>query len=248
MRVAEYIFGKLWDYIFDGEEGTYNDAYDKIVDRYTGPNRFYHDLNHIEEGVLYLYEFPHWPKGVTGERMKFTAILAFFYHDFVDPIATAAEIKSALAMQTEVYEWVDCLVGNDAYNRAIGMVDIAYTAICDTETHISDSMVGKMVVDADLMRFVEGDWRVWAEQIRKEYAHHPDELFNPGRRIVLEHFRSRSPFFYFVQHRDCDAYRKIDEQLAELDVLQRSDKCGECGQWRASGVHGSQAIGYHPFK
>lgn len=214
MRVAEFIFSELWDYMFDGTNGDHKEAYAQIEGEYTRGFRHYHNLDHIEEGVLYLYTHKGWTDGVIGQSMKYTSILAFFFHDFVNPRNEDAELESALAMREFVIDWTP--EPSEHFIKIDGMTTRAYYAICATKDHISDSVIGQMVVDADLMRFIEGDWRVWADQLRKEYAEHPDEAFNAGRRIVLERFRSRSPFFYFVQHRDCDAYRQIDEQLAEL--------------------------------
>lgn len=218
MRVAEFIFSEMWEYLFEGENGDHKEAYRELEEEYTLLYRDYHDINHIEEGVLYLYKFDKWPEGATGLRMKWTSILAFFYHDFDNPRNTEAEIKSALKMQAIVIDWMDYTIypPKHIFARVMGMVDHAYNAIVDTATHESSTIIGQMVIDADLMRFVEGDWRVWSQQIRNEYREYSDEAFNAGRRVVLERFRRRSPFFYFVQHRDCDAYRNLDEQIAEL--------------------------------
>lgn len=213
MRVAEYIFSKLWEYLFDNEH--YLDAYLEIATEYEADYREYHNFSHIEEMVIYLWE-AEWPKGAEGEREKFTAILAAFFHDFDNPRHKYAEIVSGALCRSYAWAWAnENQFASQLTFRSI--VEDADRAICDTATHVSETLVGQMLIDADLRRFVTGDWRKWARQIRLEYGEHSDEDFNAGRLAVLNKFRFRKPFFYFAQHEDCEAYRRLDEQIAELE-------------------------------
>lgn len=218
--MSELVFKKLWAELFDyaGADvipGDWQAAYERTIAPYNDLSRSYHNLDHVEEMVLYLYDYPGWPLTAIGQREKFTAIAAAFFHDYVDPRSPEAELLSAEACLREMMSWG--IVKPTTHLMVIATN--ASKAILTTKDHVGYSVVEQMLIDADLQRFVTGDWRVWANQIRLEYADVPEALFNEGRLAVLERFRSRSPFFYLAQHQDCEAYRRLDEQIAECKRL-----------------------------
>lgn len=214
MRVAEYIFSKLWWYLFENYD--WKDAWEEIEGKYLESFRSYHSVDHIEEMMLYLWEAD-WPRNAEGEKQKYAAILAAAFHDFQNPRDKWAERMSATWLQLWMLGWAQ---ENEPVDLPTfwWIFEHCAEAVAETETHSSTSLVGQMLIDADLRRFITGYWQEWARQIREEYSEYSDEDFNAGRMEVLKKFRARSPFFYLAQHDDCEAYRRLDEQIAALEI------------------------------
>jgi predicted metal-dependent HD superfamily phosphohydrolase len=76
----------------------------------------------------------------------------------------------------------------------------------------------RWILDADLIRFLDPEWQKWADGIRHEYAEHPDEKFNAGRKHILEQFAKLDPFFFSLDHEANETARAlVQEQLDALD-------------------------------
>lgn len=76
----------------------------------------------------------------------------------------------------------------------------------------------RWILDADLIRFLDPNWQKWAAGIRHEYAEHPDEKFNAGRRYILGQFKNLVVFFFTLgAEENARARALVQEQIDALD-------------------------------
>lgn len=146
-----------------------------LEEAYTKSKRYYHNLNHIEQGLkeLELYK----------ENLFYNEIaFAWFYHDFIyDAHQKDNEEKSA----------------EFAYNLClkIGLKDLTakniFDLILSTKYHLTEKMdTEKIICDVDLS-ILGQDNKIFLEydtNIRKEYQHVDDILFKNARRKILQGF------------------------------------------------------------
>jgi predicted metal-dependent HD superfamily phosphohydrolase len=142
---------------------------------YNEPQRHYHNLAHVYDCLLQL-ELLKNSKHVTndyGQRTLDYLEAAIWFHDCVyDPKASKHwnEKESArIAYETTHSEVVRDLVLNT------------------THDHVPETTLGKYLVDIDMSGFAKSFDQVLknSEDIRKEYAHVPDDVFYPNRSIFL---------------------------------------------------------------
>jgi predicted metal-dependent HD superfamily phosphohydrolase len=145
-----------------------------LVKRWSEPHRHYHNLDHLT-AVLDVIDA--WAAVATDPDL---VRLAAFFHDVVyDPQGTDNEGASADLAVTH-------LGFCDVPSRAVQEVD---RLVRLTAGHIVDDSDanGILLADADLAVLAR-DWPgyvAYAEAIRAEYAHVPDDLFRAGRARVL---------------------------------------------------------------
>lgn len=188
--------------------GDWKTEWHYIKASYQYETRHYHDLEHIYEMVIWLCD--NYPDEESLALMLWCA----FYHDLVTPSSKYAEEDSACYA-------VSVFVLNSAYcgTWVVDSIIIQQKArwinrtILATKGHKSDDESIQWFIDADLQRFRCPDNR-YADQIRLEYPQHSDEIFNAGRKNILEQYRAREPFFYHSEGAD-EARDSIDRQLNE---------------------------------
>ena len=157
--------------------------FDSLVTAYREPQRHYHSLQHLGEclSLARLHE--------AQARRPGEVAMALWFHDAVyDVHAHDNEQRSA--------DWAsDALraagVGADAAQRVHALV----MATCHDAQPVDDD--ARLLVDIDLSilgappdRFAE-----YEQQIRREYAHVPREIFEPRRREILGRFLARDPLY-----------------------------------------------------
>jgi predicted metal-dependent HD superfamily phosphohydrolase len=150
--------------------------WEETVTSYSGNDRHYHDLVHVETMVRLAFEHTSLLKDLD------TLLFSIFYHDIVyHALRKDNEEQSAeLAQQRLLALEVDELRIKKVYDQIIA-----------TKTHMSDG-------DSDLNYLLDFDlaalgrsWEAYARyaaNVRKEYAKVPNLLYKPGRRKVLKHF------------------------------------------------------------
>ncbi|MET0544329.1 MAG: N-methyl-D-aspartate receptor NMDAR2C subunit [Variovorax sp.] len=157
--------------------------FDSLVTAYREPQRHYHSLQHLGE-CLSLARLHRAQARQPGE-----VAMALWFHDAVyDVHAHDNEQRSA--------DWAsDALraagVGAGAAQRVHALV----MATCHDAQPVDDD--ARLLVDIDLSilgappdRFAE-----YEQQIRREYAHVPREIFEPRRREILGRFLARDPLY-----------------------------------------------------
>lgn len=183
-----------------------------LMQRYGEPQRAYHDWSHIE-ALLGLLDTL-----LTKLSDPAAVYLAVLFHDAIyDPRAADNEERSAELLAEQVAE----LVGLDVLDRAVRLV-------LATRAHaIPDDIAAAEA--ADMALFLDMDLSIlgadpdsfdrYEVQVRREYAHVPDEAFASGRAAILTRFAAR-PALYFSewgkQRFEAQARQNIARSLASL--------------------------------
>jgi predicted metal-dependent HD superfamily phosphohydrolase len=159
---------------------------DETVRAYREAHRHYHTLDHIA-ALLALLE-----QHGADAADRDTLVLAILFHDVVyDPArpdneeASAAWAAAQLAslgfpetQRAEVARYI-LATRHDRAVEAAGEPDLALL----------------LDLDLSILAAPSGDYRAYAEAVRREYAFVLDRLYRPGRRRVLEGFLQREPLY-----------------------------------------------------
>lgn len=163
------------------------DAGARLLARWTEPHRAYHSTRHLVELFWALEELEQAGE-VSGQESRTARIAAWFHDAVYDPAAGegANERASADLARTE-------LTGLGA---SPGVVDEVERLVLLTATHRAEGTdrLGRALCDADLWILSSDAERYaqYTEQVRREYAHMPEDAFAAGRRQVLEHLSAGS--------------------------------------------------------
>lgn len=189
-------------------ESLINSTFDKLVEEYSAPGRYYHNLQHLQTLLALQRTYAH------DIRNNDVLQLAIFFHDEIYNVQQSDnEELSALAAGRFLKQTT-----LPAY-QILTVMDF----IRATKTHAGDDH------DEDLNYFLDFDLSIlgspadvydqYATQIRKEYIIYPDEVYKPGRKKVLAHFLEK-PVIYrtavFREQYEVQARRNI---VAELQAL-----------------------------
>lgn len=153
---------------------------DELLARHSEPQRHYHTERHIEAVIGHLHAL---------DALSSTTLLAAFFHDAIyDPTAADNEEQSAALLEAS----------------------IEHAAVAEAATIIR-ATAGHQLPDAatnDCRAFLDADLSIlgsaphvyagYAEAIRAEYAHVPDQDYRVGRAAVLRGFVGRTQL-YFTQ-------------------------------------------------
>jgi predicted metal-dependent HD superfamily phosphohydrolase len=177
-------------------------VFEQLISAYSSPDRFYHSLKHIED-CLSLFDqtkflTPH-PEEVE---------LAIWFHDAVyDTSRNDNEQKSA--------DWANSVIIQAGLNHDIAE-RVSHSILATRHhTEISDKDA-QLMVDVDLSilgREPEVFWR-YEENIRKEYAWVPENVFRQKRIEILSGFLDRQHIYYY------EKYRVMFEERARANLKQ----------------------------
>lgn len=165
---------------------------------YSAKSRHYHNLTHLKEMIA---SFETYRDKLQNPN---EILFSIFYHDFVYSASKKDnELKSAeyaLAVLTE----------NLDLNK-----QLIFDAICATQQHQQNEIEDiNWLIDFDL-KILAKDWddyKIYFEQIRKEYRIYPDFLYKPGRAKALKHFLENEFIF------QTDAFRGLYEEKARNNI------------------------------
>jgi len=166
-------------------------VFEMLVARYAEPHRHYHTLTHIDACLTWL----DWFRALA--RHPEQVELALWFHDVVYDTRAGGgqnERESARLACEALRE----------LGVPRGKRDRIARHIRATEHHTAPQGDAALVVDLDLtiLGARRCDFDGFEEQIRKEYAHVPEDQFRMGRRHVLESFLGRTAIFCAPQIRD----------------------------------------------
>ncbi|MDF3031678.1 MAG: N-methyl-D-aspartate receptor subunit [Moraxellaceae bacterium] len=155
----------------------------KLVAAWSEPNRHYHTLQHLGECLANFETLRHLPEHPLDVQ------LALWFHDAIyDVTRHDNEARSAEWARQEIL----------AAGLSAATADSVATLIMATCHNAEPVGVdAEVLVDIDLWilgappdRFEE-----YERQVRKEYAHVPDEAFRLGRLAILQQFQARPRLF-----------------------------------------------------
>lgn len=179
----------------------------ELAAHYNETGRHYHDLTHLEK---VLQELIHVESLIKDWN---TLLFSLFYHDIIydvqsktneeDSADYAADVMSSLKIQDT-------------------MIEKCRLQILATKQHQSNGDHDTdLFTDADLsiLGSEPETYKLYASQIRKEYAIYPDELYYPGRKNVLNHFLQMKRIFKTDHFFDKYEEKAKANLLNEMDLL-----------------------------
>jgi predicted metal-dependent HD superfamily phosphohydrolase len=179
-------------------------THDDLVAAYAAPNRYYHNLSHIEDCLGLLAGLDDLS---TTDRDILTQ--AIWWHDVVyDP--TRSDNEELSARLAEQYVAADI---RDDLGRLIRL----------TKTHRVEprDRLGAILISIDLsiLGAEPSRYDAYAAAIRKEFAHVPDGDYRAGRSAVLRRFAAQPVIFpdpAFARTHDRQARDNLARELATL--------------------------------
>lgn len=165
---------------------------------YSKKSRHYHNLTHLEKMIESFENYHHQVQNPDE------ILFSIFYHDFVYSSSKKDnELKSA--------EFALSILPENAKLDK----QLIFDAICATQLHARHSVEDiNWLIDFDL-KILAKDWdnyKIYFEQIRKEYRIYPDFLYNPGRAKALKHFLENEFIF------QTDEFRSLYEEKARTNI------------------------------
>ena len=180
-----------------------------LLDAYGDPARSYHDLRHLAEVLDHVDELAAVPRRPDLVR------LAAWFHDETYAGAPSDEEESARSAERRL--------------AAAGLAPAEVTEVARlvriTANHdpAPDDVDGAVLCDADLAVLArdEDGYRRYVDDVRREYAHVPDELFRAGRATVLSALLAAPTLFRTDEGRrrwERAARANVEAELARLRV------------------------------
>jgi len=178
------------------------DAFNELINAYSSPDRFYHNLMHIED-CLSIFDRTKSLAAHPGE-----VELAIWFHDAVyDTHRDDNEQKSAA--------WAESVINQAGVSNVIAeRVSNSILATRHNEEVVDTD--AQLMADVDLSilgRETDVFWR-YEEDIRKEYAWVPESLFREKRVEILRGFLDRQFIYYH------ETYREMFEEKARANLKQ----------------------------
>ena len=180
----------------------------EIEQAYSGKNRHYHTLKHLENLLNQLMECK------DDIEDWHVIVLSICYHDIIyDVLKHDNEEKSALLAAERL----------TAIGLPVNKIEKCKVQILATKTHENNVEPDtNLFTDADLS-ILGRDWDVYeyyCMQVRREYSVYPDVIYKPGRKKVLQHFLKMERIFkttYFFNRFEEQARLNLTHEMDELD-------------------------------
>jgi predicted metal-dependent HD superfamily phosphohydrolase len=207
----EFVKGK-WEKLtaFSNKKEIKDYLWNELVYRYSGPHRFYHNLNH----VAYIFSLC----DTYLEHIKNKAVVGFaiLYHDVVyDTFRADSEEQSAMIAETHLQKL--------KLNPTI--ITHVKEFILATKQHlIHDNSLLKddlaLFLDFDLAILGEDNetYKLYSQRIRQEYLKYSDDLYNSGRKEALQKMIDSS-LFHTELFRNVFSKRAKENMLLEIATL-----------------------------
>lgn len=156
--------------------------WERVEKEYTSSDRHYHTLNHLDNLLTELAdnkeEFASWD----------VIVFAIAYHDVVyNTLKNNNEEKSAEFARKELTK----------ISVPENLIARCEQLILATKKHAGVDFETNLFTDADLsiLGATPEVYKLYSNQIRKEFSIYPDLVYNPGRRKVLKHFLEMERIF-----------------------------------------------------
>jgi len=165
---------------------------------YSNKSRHYHNLTHLKEMIESFETY------LNRLQNPNEILFSIFYHDYVYLASKKDnELKSAEYALKILPENIDL-------NK-----QLVFDAICATQQHQQNEIEDiNWLIDFDLKILAKdwGDYKIYFEQIRKEYRIYPDFLYKPGRAKALKHFLENEFIF------QTEEFRNLYEEKARQNI------------------------------
>lgn len=181
----------------------------KLEAAYAQAHRRYHTRTHIEQCLALLDQVPDL---TDTERQILT--YAIWWHDAVyDATASDNEAQSAAMAKADLRDFDISIHAREEVARLIML-----TAGHEVE---EEDRLGELLVSIDLaiLGAPADRYDAYAQAVREEYAHVPDDLWRKGRGGVLQRFLDAQVIFPdpgFAEWLDAQARDNLTRELASL--------------------------------
>lgn len=175
-------------------------SWKELIQSHAEPHRYYHTMKHLEQLYAEL-------ESIQGHIQDWEAVvLSIAWHDSIYNVQSSQneELSAELAVN-QLNDW----------NVPQFLIQKVNNFILATKSHhISEDNDCNLFTDADLAILGKSEelYAVYASAIRQEYSVYPDELYNPGRAKVLQHFL-KMPRIYKT-----DLFNDQYEKMARLNL------------------------------
>ena len=183
------------------------DALDELIRLYSSPDRYYHNLTHIQDCLSLLDQTR--PLAAHPEEVE----LAIWFHDAVyDPKRSDNEQKSA--------QWARAVIQEAGLSSDIAE-KVANSILATRHLAKVTDPDAQLVVDIDLSILGRDPGIFWRyeENIRKEYAWVPEGVFEHERVKILKRFLNRPQIYYHREYRErfeATARTNLEQAIARL--------------------------------
>ena len=180
---------------------------EELIKAYSATDRFYHNINHIEDCLLLFDQ----TKSLAAHPEEVE--LAIWFHDAVyDTKRSDNELKSA--------EWAEAAVKQAGLSTVIAE-RVTFLILATRHDQELTDRDAQLIVDVDLSilgREAAVFWQ-YEENIRKEYAWVPAQLFRQRRIEILNGFLERQHIYYHLKFREvfeANARSNLTQAIARL--------------------------------
>lgn len=192
----EALLRRSWNLLIESNQLDSGELYKELRDRYAEPHRHYHNITHVAQVLKFLEE--------VGAQKKELYWAAWFHDVVYEPGRRDNEERSANLARDKLRE----------INLPVASIGEILKLILATDGHKTDSDVAGQFLDADLSILAgdENEYKLYAENIRKEYSTLDDEVFINGRKQFIESMLARD--FVFLS----DVFRRKFESKARSNL------------------------------
>ena len=187
-----------------------DDLREALLAAYADPSRGYHDTRHLAEVLARIAEL-----ATSTAFDRDVVVLAAWFHDAVYDGAPGAEERSAR------WALVADIPAAEEVARLVRM----------TEHHqpADDDVNGCVLSDADLaiLAAPAGRYDEYTADVRREYAHVPDNLFAAGRGQILGELLAKPTLFHTAHARqqwESAARANVERELSALQTSGVADR------------------------
>jgi predicted metal-dependent HD superfamily phosphohydrolase len=180
----------------------------ELVALYEADGRAYHNLTHIQQMLI-------WATAVREQAVEWTAVRwAIWFHDAVYvPGAADNEAQSAQFARRVLQKWP----AEEVFIAAVEQLILATVF----NGRVCPHPDAPLIQDADIAILGQPPavYRQYAQAIRQEYAHVPDDAYRHGRGQVLTYFLAQKRLYqtaYFFTHLEEQARHNLRQELAAL--------------------------------
>lgn len=181
-------------------------VYDQLYAHYAEPERYYHNLQHLSDCLKL------WQEVLVQSERPHELGLALWFHDAIyDPQRDDNEVKSA--------EWASTFLQQQWVSDEV--VQRVHALIMATQHHQAEYKDQQLMVDIDLASLgSEPDqFDLYQQNIRREYAFVPEDVFMIKRKEILESFIRRQRLYltpHFFDRFEKAARTNLTRALVQL--------------------------------
>ncbi len=184
-----------------------HNALGELIRAYSSPDRYYHNLAHIQDCLSVFDQTSH--LATHPEEVE----LAIWFHDAVyNTRRNDNEQKSA--------EWAEVVIQQSGLSWEIAK-RVASSILATRHQEEVTNNDAQLLVDVDLSILCRDSavfWR-YEENIRKEYAWVPEDVFRRERAKILRGFLDRQHIYYHREYRErfeARARANLEQAIARL--------------------------------